>query len=84
MGTPTTNNRPVMYRTVEEDYNNLYASELRTMKMLTVFSIISLCLSIMGIFALVPLVVSLITAGLIAVQVYLTTRQNPAEAVKAE
>jgi len=31
MGTPTTNNRPVMYRTVEEDYNNLYASELRTM-----------------------------------------------------
>jgi len=27
---------------------------------------------------------SLITAGLIAVQVYLTTRQNPAEVVKAE
>jgi ATP-binding cassette subfamily B protein len=33
---------------------------------------------------LVPLLVSLITATLIAVQVFLTTRQNPAEAIKSD
>jgi len=148
--------RPFMYSTVEEDFNAMYKSELRTMKMLTVFSILSLCLCVMGIFSmvsfmvekrkkeiairrilgaetediislfimnfvkiigvacaiaipvsfiillrwiqtyafrtslswwifvLVPLVVSLITAALIAVQVFLTTRQNPAEVIKAE
>ena len=36
------------------------------------------------IFVLVPLVVSLITAALIAVQVFLTTRRNPADAIKLE
>ena len=148
--------RPFMYSTVEDDFNAMYKSELRTMKMLTVFSILSLCLCTMGIFSmvsfmvekrkkeiairrilgaetediislfimnfvkiigvacaiaipvsfiillrwiqtyafrtslswwifvLVPLVVSLITAALIAVQVFLTTRQNPAEVIKAE
>ena len=147
---------PVMYHTVEDDYNAMYKSELRTMKMLTVFSILSLCLCVMGIFSmvsfmvekrkkeiairriygaettdiislfiinfgkiigiacaiaipvsfiillrwiqtyafrtqlswwifvLVPAVVSLITAALIAVQVFFTTRQNPAEVVKSE
>jgi len=145
-----------MYHTVEDDYNRMYQAELRTMKMLTVFSILSLCLSVMGIFgmvsfmierrtkeiairringaetkdiialfignfatiigiacaiavpasfiillrwiqtyafrtslswwifALVPLVISLITAALIAVQVSLTARQNPAEVIKTE
>ena len=153
---PLTGGRPVIYRTAEEDYNNMYQSEVRTMKMLTIFSIISLCLSIMGIFGmvsfmiekrtkeiairringaetkdvialfifdflkiigiacaiaipvsfyilfrwiqtyafrtslswwifvLVPLCISLITALLIAVQVYLTTRQNPADVIKTE
>ena len=36
------------------------------------------------IFVLVPLVISLITAALIAVQVSLTARQNPAEVIKSE
>jgi putative ABC transport system permease protein len=153
---PAIMNRPVMYSTVEDDYNAMYKTELRTMKILTVFSILSFCLSIMGIFgmvtfmiekrtkeiairringaetkdvislfildfakiigiacaiaipvsfiilfqwiqtyafrtsiswwifALVPLIVAIITALLIAVQVFFTTRQNPAEAVKAE
>jgi putative ABC transport system permease protein len=36
------------------------------------------------IFALIPLVISLITAALIAVQVSLTARQNPAEVIKAD
>ena len=36
------------------------------------------------IFVFVPVVVSLITAALIAVQVFFTTRQNPAEVIKME
>jgi len=148
--------RPVIYHTVEDDFNAMYKTELRTIKMLTVFSIISLFLSVMGIFSMVsfmiekrrkeiairringaetkdiivlflfnflkiigiacciaipvsfvilykwiqayafrtsmswwifvgvPVVVSLITAALIAVQVFLTTRQNPADSIKLE
>ena len=150
------NGMQVMYHTVEDDFNTMYKTELRTMKILTVFSILSLCLSVMGIFGmvsfmiekrtkeiairringaetkdiivlfilnfagiigiactiaipvsfvilfrwiqtysfrtslswwifvLVPIVVSLITAALIAVQVFFTTRQNPANAIKLE
>ena len=150
------NGMPVLYHTVEDDFNAMYTAELRTIKMLTVFSIISLCLSVMGIFGMVlfmiekrtkeiairkingaetkdiislfilnfakiiaiasaiaipvsfiilykwiqaytfrtalsgwifivvPVVVSLITAALIAVQVFFTTRKNPAEAIKLE
>jgi len=147
---------PVMYHTVEDDFNAMYKTELRTIKMLTVFSILSLCLSVMGIFGMVsfmvekrtkeiairringaetkdiillfirnfaeiigiacaiaipvsfvvlykwiqayafrtslswwifvgvPVVVSLITAAIISVQVFFTTRQNPANAIKLE
>jgi putative ABC transport system permease protein len=147
---------PVTYTTVEDDYNAMYKTELRTMKMLTVFAVLSLCLSVMGIFSMVsfmvekrrkeiairringaetediiflfiknfakqigiacaiaipasflilfnwlqtyafrtplswwifvivPVAVSLITAALIAVQVFFTTRQNPAEVIKME
>jgi putative ABC transport system permease protein len=150
------NKMPVMYHTVEDDFNSMYKSELQTLKMLTVFSIISLCLSVMGIFGmitfmiekrtkeiairringaetkdifflfisnfakiigiacaiaipvsfiilyrwiqsyafrtslswwifiLVPLVVSIITAVIIAVQVLFATRRNPAEVIKLE
>ena len=150
------NRLPVMYHTVEDDFNDMYKTELRTIKMLTIFSIISLCLSVMGIFGMVsfmvekrtkeiairringaetkdiillfilnfakiigiacaiaipvsfvilykwiqsyafrtslswwifagvPVVVSLITAALIAVQVFFTARQNPANLVKTE
>ena len=157
MGYPTQiTHRPVMYHTVEDDFNAMYKTELRTIKVLTIFSIISLFLSVMGIFGMVsfmiekrtkeiairringaetkdiivlflfnflkiidvacciaipvsfvilykwiqayafrtsmswwifvgvPVVVSLITAALIAVQVFLTTRQNPANAIKLE
>ena len=147
---------PVMYHTVEDDFNAMYKTELRTLKMLTVFSIISLCLSVLGIFGIVtfmiekrtkeiairringaetkdivvlfifnflkiigvacciaipasfiilykwiqvyafrtsmswwifvgvPVVVSLITAALIAVQVFFTTRRNLADSIKLE
>ncbi len=50
-------NRPIMYHTVEDDFNAMYKNELRTAKMLTVFSIISLCLSIMGIFGMVSFMI---------------------------
>jgi len=156
MGPSISTNRPFMYNTIEDEFNNMYKSELRTIKMLTIFSILSLCLSVMGIlgmvsfmiekrtkeiairringaetndiiflfilnfakiigvacaiaipvsfiilynwiqeyafrtslswwiFAVIPLAVSLITAALIAIQVFLTIRQNPAEVVKSE
>jgi len=157
MGYPTQiTQRPVMYHTAEDDFNAMYKSELRTIKMLTVFSILSLFLSVMGIFSMVsfmiekrrkeiairringaetkdiivlflfnflkiigvacciaipvsfailhrwiqayvfrtslsgwifagvPLAVALITAALIAVQVFFTTRQNPAEVISSE
>ena len=153
---PSFTSMPFMYNTVEEEFNAMYKTELRTMKMLTFFSILSLCLCVMGIFSMVsfmvekrkkeiairringaetsdiislfavsfgkiigvacafaipvsfivllrwietyafrtslswwifvivPVIVSLIMAALIAVQVFLTTRQNPAEVIKAE
>ena len=49
----TANGMPVMYHTVEDDFNTMYKTELRTMKILTVFSVISLFLSVMGIFGMV-------------------------------
>jgi len=57
MGPSNLTSIPFMYHTVEDDFNAMYRSELRTMKMLTVFSIISLCLSIMGIFGMVSFMV---------------------------
>jgi len=47
------NGMPVMYHTVEDDFNTMYKTELRTMKILTIFSLISLFLSVMGIFGMV-------------------------------
>ena len=153
---PSYSSRPFMYSTAEDDYDSMYKSELRTMKMLSVCSVLSLCLCVMGIFSmvslmlekrkkeiairringaetndivslfianfakiigvacvvalpvsfyilmrwienyafriplswwifvLVPLLVSLITAVLIAIQVFFSARQNPAEVVKSE
>ena len=51
------NKMPVMYHTVEDDFSVMYKTELRTMKILTVFSIISLCLSVMGIFGMVSFMI---------------------------
>lgn len=49
--------RPVMYHTVNDDYNNMYAGELRMAKILSVFSIISLLLSIMGIVSMISFMI---------------------------
>ena len=149
-------NRPFILQTVEDEFNAMYKTELRTLKILTIFSILSLFLCTMGIFSmvsfmverrkkeiairringaetmdiislfimdfikiivvacviaipvsffvllrwiqtyafqtslrwwifvLVPVVVSLVTAALIAVQVFFTTRQNPAAVIKVD
>lgn len=45
--------RPLIYYTVEDDYRKMYHSELRTSKILFIFSVISLALSLMGIFGMV-------------------------------
>lgn len=50
-------NRPVMYHTVDDEYNKIYASELRTANMLTAFSIISFMLSLMGIVSMVSFMI---------------------------
>lgn len=49
--------RPIMYHTVENEYNKMYADELRTLKILSVFSIISFFLSLMGVFSMVSFVI---------------------------
>lgn len=48
-------NRPVMYSMVDDDYKQLYQTELRTSKVLLIFSIASLCISLMGIFSMILL-----------------------------
>jgi putative ABC transport system permease protein len=48
-------NRPVMYSMVDDDYKHLYQTELRTSKVLLIFSLASLCISLMGIFGMISL-----------------------------
>lgn len=50
-------NRPIMYHTVEDDFNKMYEVELRTAKILAVFSLISLLLSLMGIISMVSFMI---------------------------
>ncbi|MDR2956194.1 MAG: ABC transporter permease [Prevotella sp.] len=48
---------PVMYHTVEDDFNKMYEVELRTAKILAIFSVISLLLSLMGIISMVSFMI---------------------------
>ena len=48
---------PLLYYTAEDDYNTMYKTELQIKKMLIYFSIISLCLCIMGIIGMVTLMI---------------------------
>jgi putative ABC transport system permease protein len=50
-------NRPVMYHTVEDDYNKMYEAELRTAKMLSFFAIISFLLSLTGVVSMVSFMI---------------------------
>jgi putative ABC transport system permease protein len=49
--------QPIMYHTVEDDYNKMYADELRTLSILSVFSVISFFLSLMGVFSMVSFMI---------------------------
>lgn len=49
--------RPVMYSTVEEEYRNMYQSELRTAKILSVFSVISFVLSLLGVISMISFMI---------------------------
>jgi|SRR6218665_1323555 len=44
--------RPFEYRFMDEDYNKMYASELRTGKVFTVFAVIAILLACLGLFGL--------------------------------
>lgn len=49
--------RPVMYHTVEDEYKKLYETELRTAGALSVFSIVSFFLSLMGIVGMISFMI---------------------------
>lgn len=50
-------NVPIMYHTVEDEYNEMYEVELRTAGILSVFSVISLLLAMMGIVSLMSFMI---------------------------
>ncbi|MDR0697640.1 MAG: FtsX-like permease family protein [Tannerella sp.] len=49
--------RPVMYHTVDDDYNKMYTDELRTAKMLSFFAVISFLLSLIGVVSMVSFMI---------------------------
>ncbi len=49
--------RPVIFSTVEDEYNDMYETELRTAGVLSVFSIVSLTLALMGIVSMISFMI---------------------------
>ena len=49
--------RPIVYHTMEDEYNKMYADELRAANILVLFSIISFFLSLMGVFSMVSFMI---------------------------
>ena len=54
---PDRNGLPIMYRTVEDEYNDMYETELRTAGMLSIFSVVSLALALMGIVSMISFMI---------------------------
>lgn len=54
---PDWSKHPIMYHTVEDEYNKMYADELRTAKVLSVFAVISFFLSLMGVFSMISFII---------------------------
>jgi len=54
---PGYSNLPVMYHTVKDDFNKMYEVELRTAKILAVFSVISFLISLMGIISMISFMI---------------------------
>lgn len=50
-------NRPVIYRTIQDEYNAIYKVELQTAKILTVFSIVTFFLSLIGVISMISFMV---------------------------
>lgn len=50
-------NRPIAYHTVEDDYNKMYEDEIRSARVLSIFSLISLFLSLMGVVSMVSFMI---------------------------
>ncbi|MBB4035017.1 putative ABC transport system permease protein [Dysgonomonas hofstadii] len=50
-------NRPIVYNTVDDDYNKMYEDEIRSARVLSIFSIISLFLSLMGVVSMVSFMI---------------------------
>lgn len=49
--------RPVIHRTVQDEYNEIYKIEMQTAKILTVFSIVAFFLSLIGVISMVSFMV---------------------------
>lgn len=54
---PTHAVRPIVYRTVEDEYAMIYSEEIQTAKILTVFSIVSFFLALIGIVSMISFMV---------------------------
>lgn len=54
---PDWSRRPVLYHTVEDEYNKMYQEELRTASVLSVFSVISFFLSLVGVISMVSFMI---------------------------
>lgn len=54
---PDWSKRPVSYHTVEDEYNKMYEDEIRSVKVLSIFSVISLFLSLMGVVSMVSFMI---------------------------
>lgn len=54
---PTHSNRPVVYGTINDEYNEIYKTEIQTAKILTVFSVVSFFLSLIGVISMISFMV---------------------------
>lgn len=54
---PDDSKRPAIYHTAEDEYNQMYETELRTANMLSVFAVISFFLSLMGVVSMVSFMI---------------------------
>lgn len=54
---PTHVSRPVVYSTINDEYNEIYKTELQTAKILTVFSFVAFFLSLIGVISMISFMV---------------------------
>lgn len=54
---PAHANRPIIYHTINDEYNEIYKTEIQTAKILTVFSVVAFFLSLIGIISMISFMV---------------------------